>query len=312
MLAINRIAIVGSGAIGGYYGARLAQAGMDTTFLLRSDYQQIRKHGLVIKSVAGDIRLASVSCARSSGEIGAVDLVVVAWKTTSNSDYDRVIRPLLHDRTLILTLQNGLGNVEELARLFGGWRIFGGLCFVCINRTGPGELCHSASGMVRVGEYESAGEVASHKLEELVGFLRSGGIDAHSVSELGKAQWMKLVWNIPFNGLAIAEGGVDTEVLLATPGMEERILRIMREVQAMAAALGYEIDHDFLEKQIDLTRAMKAYRPSSMIDYIEGRDVEVDAIWREPVLRARTLGVEGTEIECLLGEIEQRLEQRGN
>jgi 2-dehydropantoate 2-reductase len=263
-----------------------------------------------VESVAGDVLLDQVQCAQSSREIGPVDLVIIAWKTTSNSHYEDVIRPLLHDETLILTLQNGLGNVEELARLFGAERIFGGLCFVCINRIGPGHLCHSASGMVRVGEYASDGIGCSIKLDELVGFLQQGGLDCQGVPNLEKAQWMKLVWNIPFNGLAIAEGGVDTSVLLATPGMEERIRRLMLEVQSVAAALGHEIGDDFLEKQIALTRPMKAYRPSSMIDYVEGRDVEVDAIWREPLLRARSLGVEVPEIEQLLGEIEQRLQQR--
>ena len=265
-----------------------------------------------MKSVAGDIRLASVSCARSSEEIGPVDLVIVAWKATSNSSYQQTIEPLLHEHTLILTLQNGLGNVEELARLFGAWRIFAGLCFVCINRVGPGELSHSASGMVRVGEYGPEGQGLSQRLEELVALLTRGGIDAHAVPVLERAQWMKLVWNIPFNGLAIAQGGVDTGVLLTTPGMEERIRRIMREVQAVAAAMGHKIDDDFLEKQIDLTRPMRAYRPSSMIDYLEGREVEVDAIWREPLLRARKLGVKVPEMERLLGEIASRLKRRGN
>lgn len=309
---ISSIAIVGSGAVGAYYGARLAQAGMDVAFLLRSDYEQVRAHGLRVKSVAGDIRLPSVKCAGTSAEIGPVDLVIVAWKTTSNPHYDEVIRPLLHDATLILTLQNGLGNVEELARLFGAWRIFAGLCFVCVNRSGPGEFCHSASGMVRVGEYGPDGDGVSPRLGELASLLTRGGIDARAVPVLEQAQWMKLVWNIPFNGLAIAEGGVDTGVLLATPGMEERIRRIMREVQAVSAAMGYDIEDDFLEKQIELTRPMGEYRPSSMIDFVEGREVEVDAIWREPVLRARKLGVKVPEIERLLVQIELRLEQRAN
>lgn len=312
MSGVNRVAIVGAGAVGGYYGARLAEAGIDVSFLLRSDFEHVSEHGLRIKSVAGDIDLPSVQCACVSSDIGPVDLVIIAWKTTSNEYYEEVIRPLLHEDTMILTLQNGLGNVEKLARLFGDQRIFGGLCFVCINRVGPGELCHSASGMVRVGEFKTGGDQVSNKLQGLVDFLKQGGIDCQAEPNLEKAQWMKLVWNIPFNGLAIAEGGVDTGVLLATEGREDRIRRIMREVQQVAAAMGYDIPEGFIEKQIALTRPMKAYRPSSMIDYVEGREVEVDAIWREPLLKAQALGVEMPEIEHLLSEIELRLLQRGN
>ena len=142
---------------------------------------------------------------------------------------------------------------------------------------------------------------------DLVASLRDGGINCRGVENLECAQWTKLVWNIPFNGLAISEGGVDTQALLATPGMEERVRRIMAEVQAVAAALGHLIEDSFIEQQVTVTRTMNAYRPSSMIDYVEGREVEVDAIWREPLRRARELGVDVPEIARLLVEIESRL-----
>lgn len=297
--------MVGVGAIGGYYGGRLAQAGMDVAFLLRSDFESISQDGLNVESIAGDFRIQNVTCVRDSREMGPVDLVVIAWKTTSNSHYREVISPLLHDDTQILTLQNGLGNTEALAALFGAHRVFGGLCFICANRVAPGEIRHTASGQVRVGEYQPDG---SERLRDLVAFLVDGGIHCRAVENLEQAQWSKLVWNIPFNGLAISEGGVDTQVLLDTPGVEDRIRRLMSEVQSVAAALGHQIEDSFIDQQIAVTRTMKAYRPSSMIDYIEGREVEVDAIWREPYRRACELGVSVPEIERLLREIESRLE----
>lgn len=309
---MKRIAIVGTGAVGGYYGARLAQAGQDVHFLLRSDYEYVKRHGWSIQSIHGDMRLPSVQCARSAEEIGPVDLVIIAWKTTANSHYREVVDPLLGERTLILSLQNGLGNTEQLARLFGGWRVYGGLCFVCINRTSPGHLCHSASGMIRLGKFEPQPGGVSGGLESMVALLRGADIDAHAVKDLKKAQWMKLVWNIPFNGLAISEGGMDTGQLLARPGMESHIRKLMEEVQAVAGAMGYSIGDDFLDQQMAVTRPMRAYRPSSMIDYLEGREVELDSIWREPLLQARALGVKTPLMERLLDEIEQRLEQRGN
>jgi len=308
MKKIRNVAIVGAGAIGGYYGGRLAEAGISVSFLLRSDYDYVREHGLRVKSIAGDFNLPKVKCAKSSKEIGVVDLVIVAWKTTSNSAYQPVISPLLHEETIILTLQNGLGNTERLAEIFGAHRIFGGLCFVCINRVGPGEIVHSAAGIVKVGEYQPDG---SDRLKQLVAFLSQGGIDCREVRDLEAAQWTKLVWNIPFNGLAISEGGVDTEVLLSRPEMVARILRVMKEVQSVASALGFSISDEVLDQQIAVTRSMGAYRPSSMIDYVEGRAVEVDAIWREPLRRAHRIGVDVPEIERLLAEIEQRLEERG-
>jgi len=302
---LKRVAIVGTGAIGGYYGARLAQAGVDVRFLLRRDFDHVREHGFHVESVAGDFDLPEVTCAQSSQEIGPVDLVVVAWKTTANASYKEVIAPLLHENTVILTLQNGLGNCEALAELFGARRVFGGLCFICVNRLAPGHLSHTASGQIRIGEFQPDG---SDRLEQWVKCLSDSGIHCRAVPSLELAQWTKLVWNIPFNGLAISEGGVDTLTLLETPGMEARILRIMKEVQAVAAALGYEIEDSFLEQQVSVTWTMKAYRPSSMIDFVEGREVEVGAIWREPHRRAVELGVDIPEIGRLLSEIEKKLE----
>ena len=304
----TKVAVVGAGAVGSYYGARLAQAGVDVTFLLRSDYKHVSRHGLKITSVHGDFELPEPKCEQRSQDIGPVDLVIIAWKTTSNNYYEEVIRPLLHDGTKILTLQNGLGSTEQLAQLFGVERIYGGLCFVCINRLSPGCICHSASGLVRVGAYlpSKDGGVTGR----LVSFLEQGGVLCEAVENLEHAQWMKLVWNIPFNGLAIAEGGVDTDVLLASDGLEDRIRRIMHEVQAVAEALGYKISDRFIESQISVTRKMKAYRPSSMIDYVEGREVEVGAIWREPLRIAVEMGVPVPEIEGLLRGIEERLKRR--
>lgn len=305
-LKSKRIAIVGVGAIGGYYGGRLAQAGLDVTFLLRSDFDYISRYGLNVESIAGDFRLSDVACARDSREIGVVDLVVIAWKTTSNAHYREVITPLLDAGTQILTLQNGLGNCEALADQFGAHRVFGALCFICANRIAPGEIRHTASGQMRVGEYQPDG---SNRLADLVELFFEGGIKCRAVENLEQAQWSKLVWNIPFNGLAISEGGVDTQVLLEAPGVEDRIRRIMVEVQSVAAALGHVIEDSFIDQQISVTRTMMAYRPSSMIDYVEGREVEVDAIWREPYRRACELGVAVPEIAQLLLEIEQRLKR---
>lgn len=312
--SVKRVAVVGAGAVGSYYGAKLARVGVDVTFLLRSDYRHVAEHGMQITSVAGDFRLAEVKCETSTEAIGPVDLVIIAWKTTSNRHYREVLAPLVGEDTRILTLQNGLGSAEQLARLFGAGRVFGGLCFVCINRLGPGRIDHSASGMIRLGKHlEKQRELTEPEaagLRELADCLASAGIQCEPVESLERAQWMKLVWNIPFNGLAIAEGGVDTRALLATDGMERRVRAVMLEVRAVAAAIGHDIPRAFIENQIEVTRPMQAYRPSSMIDYVEGREVEVDSIWREPLRRAKLHGVPTPEIERLLAGIEERLRQR--
>jgi len=299
-----KIAIIGSGAVGSYYGAKLAAAGEDVTFLLRSDYAAVKEGGLDVQSVDGSFHLEDVQCTDTPENIGTVDLVIIAWKTTSNKHYQSMIEPLLKEGTKILTLQNGLGNVELLADLFGADRIIGGLCFVCINRLKPGVISHTAAGLIRMGAHISD----SRGFTDLLGLrFKKAGIKVEVVDDLQCALWMKLVWNIPFNGLAISMGGVDTQRLLHEMKVESRVRMLMHEVINTADALGYSIPNSFIDKQIDVTYSMGPYRPSSMIDYVEGRDVEVESIWEIPHRVAKAAGIEMPELEKLLEEIKLRV-----
>ena len=302
---LGRIAVVGAGAVGLYYGARLAQAGHDVHFLLRSDYEQVREHGIRVDSVDGDFSIEHVNCASETSEIGKVDLVIVAWKATANHQAEEIMTPLIGENTKLLILQNGLGNCEFYAGLFGAHRIYGGLCFVCINRISPGYVQHTASGLIRMGAYRGC--------EEPEGWLENfnaAGFPCEWVDSLEKAQWMKLVWNIPFNGLAIAEGGVNTAELLGELGLENEVREIMREVIACALAYGHQIDDSFIDHQIAITRPMKGYKPSSMIDFVEGRSVEIDAIWAEPLRRAKEKSLVVPQIENLYERIKGAVEAR--
>jgi len=299
------IAIVGSGAIGLYYGARLAADGMDVRFLVRSDAGQIARHGIRVESVHGDIALPRVRAAADPAELGPVDLVVVSWKATANGHLGKVLPALLHPATRVLTLQNGLGNCEALAAVAGADRVLGGLCFVCINRIAPGHVRHTAGGRVVIGEWRSAdgGATASAVADR----WKRAAIQAAATSDLARSQWEKLVWNIPFNGLAIAEGGVTTDVILENPRTLDETRAIMLEVVAAANALGHGIETSWVDFNIERTRPMGAYRPSSMIDFIEGREVELDPIWAEPLRRAAAAGVDMPRTAALLDRIRGRL-----
>ena len=300
-------AIVGAGAVGLYYGGRLAAAGEDVSFLVRSDYEGLREKGLTVTSIEGDFRVEEPKVFRDSKEVGPVDVVVLTWKVTANAALEEVVRPLLHEGTRIVTLQNGLGNTELLADLFGAQRILGGLCFVCINRMEPGMVSHTGGGMVSLGDY---GTRNGEFLEELVATFTRAGATVRGVPDLAHAQWVKLVWNVPFNGLGISEGGIDTEALLKMEGGEEKVREMMGEVLVAAAALGHVIPDSVAVEQLTRTYPMGPYRPSSMIDYVEGSEVEVNAIWEEPLRRAKEAGAELPAWERLLGEIREKVDGR--
>ena len=301
------VAIVGSGAIGLYYGGRLAQAGEDVRFLLRSDFDEIKSHGLKVESVHGDFILPEVAAFRSSQEIGPVDLVIVCWKATANASLKDVLPPLLHGNTQILTLQNGLGNCEAIAEVAGADRVLGGLCFVCINRIAQGVVSHTAGGQIKVGTFDGT----RHERAELIAArFKAANIPCQATDNLARAQWEKLIWNVPFNGLAVAEGGVTTDVLLADPKIEDEIRELMTEVVAAANAQGLGVDESLIEWNIERTRPMAAYKPSTMIDFVEGRELELGPIWEEPLRRAKVAGVQTPAMEKLLLRMKDRVAAR--
>ncbi len=284
---MKSIAIIGSGAIGGFYGAMLARAGRDVRFLLRSDLAAVRAHGLRVVAPFGEFRIERPTAAATTEELGPVDLVLVAWKTTSNRELARVLPPLLHERTLVLTLQNGLGAEEEIAAIVGAERTLGGLCFVGINRTEPGLIVNPVEGAVTLGEF---GRPASERLLAIVELFKAAGIKARATDNLAEERWKKLVWNVPFNGLTIAAGGITTDRVLADEGLKRLSRELMSEVLAGAAALGFAIPESYADFQMSRTPPLGAYKPSSLLDWQAGRELEVESIWGEPVRRAAAAG----------------------
>lgn len=282
------IAVVGSGAIGLYYGARFAHAGAEVRFLMRGDLAPVRQRGSVlVHEPHGTIEVRPVAVFASAREIGPVDLVLVTLKTTVNDELSALLPPLLRGDTAVLTLQNGLGADEHIAGLVGPDRVLGGLAFIASTRTAPGEVTCYHPGSVTLGEFNRPAGARAHALAHQ---FVAAGVKARVVENLLEARWRKLVWNVPFNGLAVAHN-LTTDRICADPRLAEAAQALMREVQHAAAAFGFTIPDGFLAQQFEVTPPMGAYQPSSLVDYRAGREVEIEAIWGEPLRRARARGV---------------------
>ncbi|HEX8910942.1 MAG TPA: 2-dehydropantoate 2-reductase [Humisphaera sp.] len=298
-----RVAVVGAGALGGFYGARLARAGHDVHFLARSDYDAMRSRGLSVRSFEGDfdVPAGSFGVHRDPRDVPAPDLVLVALKATGNAAYEPLVGPMLAAGTTILTLQNGLGNEDELARLFGADRVTGGMAFVCINRTGPGKIHHIDHGFLKIGEYQAPGAPppgSTPRVERVAALFRGAGIKVDVLPDLRRGRWEKLTWNVPFNGLGAALDLTTDRLLGGEAGMG-LLTRIMREVIATAAAEGIALPADLIDRQVTHTKTMGAYRSSMQVDRQAGRPLEVEAILGEPLRRARQLGVPTPTLEVL-------------
>lgn len=279
----SSIAIVGSGAIGLYYGTRLGRAGNDVRFLMRGDLAAVRARGsLSIQLSEETIELRPVQAFASTSEIGAVEVVIVTLKTTANAELARLLPPLLGPTTAILTLQNGLGADEHLAALFGAGRVMGGLAFIATTRTGPGQVKCFHPGSLTIGEFQRP---ASERARAIAARFEAAGVTTRVAEDLASARWHKLVWNIPFNGLAVAEN-CTTDQICADARLASEARALMSEVQRAANALGFRITDEFVRQQFDVTPPMGAYQPSSLVDFRAGRELELEAIWGEPLRRA--------------------------
>ncbi|MBC8017429.1 MAG: putative 2-dehydropantoate 2-reductase [Verrucomicrobia bacterium] len=292
-----RIAIVGSGALGLFYGGLLQRGGNEVHFLLRSDYDAIMQSGLTVHSIDGDFHLPSVHGHRNSAEIGPVDLVLVGLKTFANQHLGELLWPLLSEKTQILTLQNGLGNEEYLADLFGAERIIGGVAFLCSNRGKPGHIHHTAAGRIIIGEYQN---MEQSRLELLAECFQSASIDCKMTNDLKKTRWEKLVWNIPYNGLcALMQQSVD--LLMKTPSTRKLVRDLMVEVIVAANAQGLTkaIPEGYADSMLEFTDGMGVYKPSMQIDREEGRELEIQAIFRTPLEYGQQQGVNMPRVEML-------------
>ena len=293
-----KYAIIGTGAIGGYYGGKLANAGFDVHFLLHSDYDYVRQHGIQVNSCNGDCHLDAPNIYNNVEEMPKVDVVIVALKSTNNHLLRQLLAPLLNPGTLVLMIQNGIGIEPDVEKLFPDAWLAAGLAFICSNKTRPGIVDHLFYGNINIGNYSAPKPV----IDALIADFDKAGVKAFDVDYL-EARWKKAVWNMPFNGMSVVLNA-QTDQLLADASTRTLIKAQMMEVVMAANALGVEnIDEAFADKMIANTDAMVPYSPSMKLDHDYHRPMEVYYLYTRPIQEAASAGVDMP----LLKDLEQKL-----
>jgi 2-dehydropantoate 2-reductase len=300
-------AVVGAGAVGGFYGARLAASGREVHFLYHSEYEAVRANGLRIESPLGDLSLA-VKAYREPSEMPQVDVVIVALKATQGEVLASALPPLLHRGTRVLCLQNGLGNEERIAAMVGRERVIAGAAFICSERGEPGVVHHYGEGRLSIGPYfqeDAAGVLeAAHAV---AADFKAAGVPCKVLSNGRSVKWGKLVWNIPYSGGSLYYGAVPTDRIAGNPEREDFVRRLMDEVMEAATRDGASIAPSLPEQNLSATRAMGAYKPSILVDFEKGRAVEADCIFAEPLRRGLAAGLAMPALEELLRGIRATL-----
>ncbi len=285
-------AVIGSGAVGAYYGGCLQRLGREVHYLCRSDYEHVSQHGWRIDSYKGNFVLPQAQVYRDVKDMPACDVVIVALKTTSNHLLPKLLPPMMHDNTVVLMLQNGLGIEQQVGEIVGHENVMGGLCFICSHKLGPGHVHHMDYGRVEFADHTADGSPAgiTPRLRTVSQDFERAGNDVVVNEDLVQARWRKLVWNVPFNGLSVVLD-TDTLSIMSDDALRQRAHGLMLEVKRAAkACAGREIEDAFIRMMLDWTAKMEPYLPSMKIDYDEGRPMEIEAIFGAPLRGAQSVG----------------------
>lgn len=299
----QRILIVGAGAIGSFYGAILHRAGANVGVAMRSDAAFVREQGFQFTSPLGDIswRPEAVYTQEDAAQAPAFDVVILCVKVVPSIDRVALLQPWVASHTTIMLIQNGIDIEAPIAAAFPNNLLISALAFIAVSRVAPGQIDHKAYGRLVMGSY-GEGRVPG----ALVEAFNAGGVAAKTTENIQYERWAKCIWNAPFNPVSVLAGGADTLQMLDAPTGEATIRAMMEEVMAVAAADGHALPADAADKNIQVTRDMPAYRNSMALDYLAGRELELDAILGNVITLAERYQVPVPHLSTLWGLLQMR------
>ncbi len=294
-----KYAIVGTGAIGGYYGGRLANSDKDVHFLFNTEYEHVNQNGLRVDSVKGDFVINPINAYHSTADMPKCDVVLVGLKSTQNHLLPQILPPLLKPDTLVVLIQNGLGLEGKLAAALPNQPIAGAAAFICSSRVGQGHIRHADYGALNIGTYQGDNQ---NIITQIKNDFERAGVPFTIASDLNEMRWRKLVWNIPYNGLTVALN-TSTDKLMSTPSTRALVTDLMNEVVDAASVCDAIIEREFVDKMLAMTDRMTPYSPSMKLDFDNHRPMEIEAIYTNPVKTALTAGYHMRKTEMLEQEL---------
>ena len=263
-----KIAVMGSGGVGGYFGARLAQAGCEVAFIARGAHlAAMREHGLIVESQLGDIRLPKVRVTDDPGTLEPVDLVLFAVKLWDTEVAAGSIAPLIGPDTGIVSFQNGVQKDDILRRMFGDKAVMGGVGYIATKIGRPGVIKHTGAMQRLVfGEYDGR---RSARAEALLDACKRGGINAELSGDIRREIWEKFVFLV---GLSATTATMRLPIgpIRANAQTRAFLFDIMQEVVAVGRAHSVALAADYAEKRLAFCDGLPADMTSSMHHDLEG------------------------------------------
>jgi 2-dehydropantoate 2-reductase len=289
-----RFAILGSGAVGGYYGARLARAGHDVTFIARGAHlAAMREHGLQIKSpMLGDF-VVQAPAEEDTARVGPVDVVIVAVKAYDNATALPLVRPMLGPGTAILTLQNGVDSVSELAARYGEDHVIGGTTYIATALAAPGVIEQTGTHRrIVFGEVFGVLPRLSDRVRRLHDALAGADVQSEPVEDGRTPVWEKFIFLAPLAGFTGA-ARLPIGPVWADPEIRAHFLEGCREVERLARAEGVPVAAETIDRICEyIGKIPGTMRSSLLIDLSQGKRIEVEALLGSVVRRAARAGID--------------------
>jgi 2-dehydropantoate 2-reductase len=265
---------MGAGAVGGYFGARLAASGATVVFIARGEHlEAMRQHGLRVKSLHGDLDIHS-EFASGSDRIAPVDLVLFAVKSQDTEEAARSLAPVMGRTTVVLSLQNGVDNADRIARLWGGDRSLAGVAYVSARVSAPGVIEHSGGGRIALGPLRAAGTDHAHVAQSI---LTQAEIPCEISPDIRTVLWRKLVWNAPFCALSCLLRMTVGDIL-GSAALEAMVRGCIDEVREAARCCGVDLPPSVAEEALSASVPLRSVKPSMLQDLEAGKPLEHEAL----------------------------------
>ena len=291
----GKIAVIGAGAIGSFYGAKLAKAGYDVEFLTRSGAKKLKNNAVNIKSIWGNFKI-KLNAFSDTKFMSKADLIIISTKVLPSINYKKIIAPIVKKDSIILCIQNGMNVEEKLSRIFPKNTVLGGLAFTCINRISPIKILHLDYGLIKIAPLLKENFKTASLLTEI---FNKTGIQTEAVKNLRKMRWQKLLWNIPFNSLSVVCGGITTDKIVDSNTLTTLAADLMKETLEIAKAEGIIIPGKIIQTMITTTQKMNPYKTSMLLDYENKREMEIETIVGEPLRIAKKLKVKTPVLDTI-------------
>jgi 2-dehydropantoate 2-reductase len=285
-----RVAVIGAGGVGGYFGGRLAQAGHDVTFIARgATLEALRTNGLRVDSILGDFVIDPVHVTNDPATVGTVDAILMAVKAWQIPDAAANLTPMLGADTMVVPMENGIDAPEVLASIVGREHVLGGLCAIVSFIAAPGHIRHAASEpIVMFGELDNR---RSQRVERLREAFASAGVNVDVPPDIHRSMWTKFLFIATMSGVG-ALTRVPVGVWRADPELRELVSRSLHEVTELAKARGVDLGEDAVQRTWQRYDSLAPESTSSMQrDIMEGKPSELDAQLGAIVRLARESGV---------------------